>query len=87
MQKVRTGEDKPSEAIKWIRPVYRQRRHNTTVWPQTLAGATESDTADHMTRAMSPTEVPQVSQNALFSVRLSNMTGYMGCKKATGSHY
>lgn len=57
MQRVRSVEVKKGAAVKPIRPVYRLCHHNTSTWPQTLAGATVSDTVSHMTH----TSVPQRS--------------------------
>lgn len=56
------SEVKKGTAVKPIHPVYRLCHHNTSTWPQTLAGAKESNTIGHMTH----TRVPQRSLRCLW---------------------
>ena len=75
-------------AVKPIRPVYRLCHHNTSTWPQTLAGATESDTMGHMTHTRVPQRslwYPRMPSSLADSLPLSYRMGYMGSQKATGS--
>lgn len=85
------SEVKKGAAVKPIRPVYRLCHHNTSTWPQTLAGATVSDTVGHMTHTRVPQRslrYPRMPSSLADSLplALSHRMGYMGCQKATGSY-